>query len=57
VIGLVESQFDLNGLFRVMSGTTYFRTGSLPWLGLGISGLLSTSLLVGAAVNISRWDF
>jgi ABC-2 type transport system permease protein len=57
VIGLVESQLDWNGLFRVMSGTTYFRTGSLPWVGLLVSGLLSTSLLVAAAVNIARKDF
>jgi ABC-2 type transport system permease protein len=57
VVGLIESQLDLNGLFRVMSGTTYFRTGSLPWVGLLISGLLSASLLTAAAVNISRKDF
>ena len=57
VIALFESQFDVHGLFRVMSGTTYFRTGSLPWVGLLVSGLLSTSLLVAAAVNIARKDF
>ena len=57
LIGLIESQFDLYGLFRVMSGTTYFRTGSVPWLGLLISGALSASLLVAASVNITRKDF
>jgi len=55
--GLIESQFDVYGLFRVMSGTTYFRTGALPWPGLLISALLSASLLVAAAVNIARKDF
>jgi ABC-2 type transport system permease protein len=57
VIALIESQFDLHGLFRVMSGTTYFRTGSLPWAGLFVSGLLSATLIVAAGVNIARKDF
>jgi hypothetical protein len=57
VVGLVESEFDLHGLFRVMSGSTYFNTGTLPWAGLLLSGVLSASLLAGAAVNIARKDF
>jgi len=57
VIGLIETEFDLQGLFRVMSGSTYFHTGSLPWAGLLISGVLSASLLGAAAVNIARRDF
>jgi hypothetical protein len=40
-----------------MSGSTYFHTGSLPWAGLLISGVLSASLLGAAAVNIARRDF
>ena len=57
VIGLIETQFDLQGLFRVMSGSTYFHTGSLPWAGLLISSGLSAALLGAAAVNIARKDF
>jgi hypothetical protein len=57
VLGLIETQFDLHGLFHVMSGSTYFHTGSLPWAGLLISGVLSATLLGGAAINIARKDF
>jgi len=57
VIGLLESGLDLPGLFRVMSGSTYFHTRSLPWLGLLVSGALSASLLIGAAVIVARKDF
>ena len=57
VLGLIETEFDLHGLFRVMSGSTYFHSGSLPWAGLLISGVLSAALLGGAAMNIARKDF
>jgi hypothetical protein len=56
-IGLVESELDLQGLFRLMSGSTYFRSGSLPWIGLLVSAGLSAALLYGAAVNVARKDF
>jgi len=57
VIGLIETEFDLHGLFRVMSGSAYFHGGTLPWAGLLTSAVLSASLLAGAAVNIARKDF
>jgi hypothetical protein len=44
-------------IFRVMSAETYFRTGSLPWLGLIASAAISASVLYGAAVNFARRDF
>lgn len=45
------------GLFRIMSGETYFRTGALPWTGLVTSAVLASALLYGAAEAIERKDF
>lgn len=45
------------GIFRIMSGETYFRTGSLPWAGLLTSAVLSTALLYSAVEAIERRDF
>jgi ABC-2 type transport system permease protein len=45
------------GIFGVMSGETYFRTGQLPWVGLFASAALSLAMLYGASVNFARRDF
>ena len=45
------------GLFRIMSGETYFRTGALPWMGLVTSAVLAAALLYGATEAIERKDF
>jgi ABC-type transport system involved in multi-copper enzyme maturation permease subunit len=45
------------GIFRVMSGETYFRTGSLPWVGFLTSAVLATALLYSAAETLERRDF
>ena len=45
------------GLFGVMSGEHYFRTGGVPWLGLLASAAASAALLVAAARNVERQDF
>ena len=57
VVSLCESRFELNGLFRVMSASTYFAAGSIPWIGLLISSVLSAAMLYGASVNVARQDF
>ena len=57
VVGFFELHFDVSGLFHVMSGHTYFESGSLPWAGLLSSAALSTALLYGAAANVARKDF
>lgn len=44
-------------LFSVMSGESYFRTGSLPWTGLLTSAVLATALLYSAAETLERRDF
>jgi hypothetical protein len=44
-------------LFRVMSAESYFRTGSLPWLGVAASAAISAGVLYGAARNFARRDF
>lgn len=45
------------GVFRVMAGEAYFRGGTIPWLGLGISALVSLIMLYAASWNIARQDF
>jgi ABC-type transport system involved in multi-copper enzyme maturation permease subunit len=45
------------GIFRIMSGETYFRTGVLPWMGLVTSAVLASALLYGAAEAMERKDF
>lgn len=44
-------------VFSVMSGETYFRTGSLPWAGLLTSAVIATALLYSAAETLERRDF
>jgi ABC-2 type transport system permease protein len=60
VLGLCEQiPIDLAryGIFHVMSGEVYFRTGGLPWVGLLTTAALSAAMLYGAAVNTARRDF
>jgi hypothetical protein len=45
------------GVFEVMSAESYFRSGSVPWLGLLMSASASAVLLYGAARNIASRDF
>ena len=45
------------GLFKVMSGESYFRNGSLPWMGFVTSAVLASALLYSAAENLERRDF
>lgn len=45
------------GLFRVMSGESYFRNGSLPWMGFVTSAVLASALLYSAAQTLERRDF
>jgi hypothetical protein len=40
-----------------MTAEAYFRTGSLPWLGLFGAAAASMAMLYGAAVVLARRDF
>jgi ABC-type transport system involved in multi-copper enzyme maturation permease subunit len=44
-------------IFSVMSGESYFRTGTLPWTGMLTSAVLATALLYSAAETLERRDF
>ena len=60
VLGLGEQLLhdDLPfGIFRIMSGESYFRNGQLPWLGLLACVAVSAALLYGAAINVERRDY
>jgi ABC-type transport system involved in multi-copper enzyme maturation permease subunit len=50
-------QMSIHGIFGLMSGDTYFRTGALPWLGLVASAAASAAMLWLATISISRRDF
>ena len=45
------------GLFKVMSGESYFRNGSLPWMGFVTTAVLALALLYSAAETLERRDF
>jgi hypothetical protein len=45
------------GLFGIMAGETYFRSGGLPWLGLLASAVVSAAMLLAASRNLARQDF
>ena len=45
------------GLFKVMSGETYFRTGALPWMGFLTTAVLASALLYSTAETLERRDF
>jgi ABC-type transport system involved in multi-copper enzyme maturation permease subunit len=44
-------------IFSVMSGESYFRNGSLPWMGLVTSAVIASALLYSAAETLERRDF
>ena len=45
------------GLFKVMSGESYFRNGTLPWMGFVTTAVLASALLYSAAETLERRDF
>jgi ABC-type transport system involved in multi-copper enzyme maturation permease subunit len=44
-------------VYGVMSGETYFRSGSVPWGGLAVSAAAAAALAYGAAASFARRDF
>ncbi len=57
VCELAVRELSRFGIFGVMSGEVYFRTGELPWLGLLTSAAVSAAMLYAATRNIARQDF
>ena len=55
--GVAEQILVIDGLFAVMSAESYFLEGSLPWVGLLVSVVLTLALLYAAAANVARRDF
>jgi hypothetical protein len=54
MVSVVAPRFSI---FSVMSGESYFRTGSLPWAGFLTSAVIATALLYSAAETLERRDF
>jgi ABC-2 type transport system permease protein len=44
-------------IFSVMNGESYFRTGSLPWMGFVTSAVIAMALLYSASESLERHDF
>jgi len=57
VIAIVSTVVPQLGIYRVMSGESYFKTGSLPWAGFLTSAVIATALLYSAAETLERRDF
>ena len=51
--------FDVEwlGVFRVMSGESWFRESRMPWIGLVATAAVSASIYFGAVRNLVRRDF
>jgi ABC-type transport system involved in multi-copper enzyme maturation permease subunit len=56
-LALVSFAVPQLDVFSVMNGEQYFRTGSLPWMGLLTSAVVATALLYSAAETLERRDF
>ena len=57
VIAVAQFAVPQLGIYRVMSGELYFKTGSLPWMGFVTSAVIATALLYSAAETLERRDF
>lgn len=57
VVSIAEFAFDVDGLRAVMSAESYFRGGSLPWIGLPIAAALTAAFFYAASAQIARRDF
>jgi ABC-2 type transport system permease protein len=60
VLALCEQVFrglSRYGIFAVMTGQTYFRTGAVPWTGLLASAAVSAAMLYAATMTFARRDF
>ena len=57
VVAIASFSVPQIGIFSVMNGESYFRTGSLPWTGLLTSAVLASALLYSAAESLERRDF
>lgn len=57
VLALASFAAPQLNIFSVMNGETYFRTGSLPWMGFVTSAVIATALLYSASETLERRDF
>jgi len=56
-VAMVSFAIPQLAIFSVMSGESYFRTGTLPWVGFLTSAALATALLYSAVESLERRDF
>ena len=56
-VAILQTVVPQLGIYRVMSGESYFKTGSLPWAGFLTSAVIATALLYSAAETLERRDF
>jgi ABC-type transport system involved in multi-copper enzyme maturation permease subunit len=56
-VGVASFAVPQVNIFSVMNGESYFRNGSLPWMGLVTSAVIASALLYSAAETLERRDF
>jgi hypothetical protein len=54
---LLIKEFAPYSITRIMSGATYFRTGELPWIGLGVSLAVAAAMFYLSLRIVERRDF
>lgn len=57
LVELLPSGSSTFGLYRVMSGEVYFRSGVLPWVGLGVCAVAALSMLYAATRIATARDY
>lgn len=57
VMAVFSRSLESLSIFPIMNGEAYFRSGSLPWLGLLVCMLITAGLLYSATRVFSRRDF
>jgi ABC-2 type transport system permease protein len=55
--GAVFRDLARYGIFAVMSGETFFRTGRVPWTGLIVCAAASAAMLYAASLAFAKQDF
>jgi ABC-type transport system involved in multi-copper enzyme maturation permease subunit len=56
-VAMVSFVIPQLAIFSVMNGESYFRNGTLPWVGFLTSAALATALLYSAVETLERRDF
>jgi len=57
VVGMLEALLVVPGVFSTMAAESYFREGTVPWVGWLVTVVVTAGLLYAAARNVEAQDF